>query len=293
MSAAEFIYTVLLKPPLLRRGANFILTSMLPRTIRVKGATIHLNPSDPVVSGALTLRSYEKEEIDFFVKWFQPGMTFVDVGANVGLYTGLALHISADARILCIEPDKNSSLYLKRTIQSNRATEQQSNVTVCHVAASDDQGKLILYKNSQNKGDNRIYADPLCDERETIESDTLDNICERAGVESINYLKVDVQGAEFKVFSGAKRILSQSSDCIVMTEFWPYGLKQCGFTPHLYLSLLQELGFTLYELSGKTLEEIKDFDDIISRSPGRVYRNLIGLKGESSLKLYGPTGQST
>ena len=127
MSAAEFIYTVLLKPPLLRRGANYILTSMLPRTINVKGATIHLNPSDPVVSGALTLRSYEKEEIDFFVKWFQPGMTFVDVGANVGLYTGLALHISADARILCIEPDKNSSLYLKKTIQSNRATEQQSN----------------------------------------------------------------------------------------------------------------------------------------------------------------------
>jgi FkbM family methyltransferase len=293
MSAAEFIYTVLLKPPLLRRGANYILTSMLPRTIKVKGATIHLNPSDPVVSGALTLRSYEKEEIDFFVKWFQPGMTFVDVGANVGLYTGLALHISADARILCIEPDKNSSLYLKKTIQSNRATEQQSNVTVCHVAASDAQGKLILYKNSQNKGDNRIYADPLCDERETIESDTLDNICERAGVESINYLKVDVQGAEFKVFSGAKRILSQSADCIVMTEFWPYGLNQCGFTPHLYLSLLQELGFTLYELSGKTLEEIKDFDDIISRSPGRVYRNLIGLKGMFASKVYGPTSQST
>jgi FkbM family methyltransferase len=293
MSAAEFIYTVLLKPPLLRRGANFILTSILPRTIRVKGATIHLNPSDPVVSGALTLRSYEKEEIDFFVKWFQPGMTFVDVGANVGLYTGLALHISSDARILCIEPDKNSSLYLEKTIQSNRATEKRSNVTVYNTAASDTKGKLILYKNSQNKGDNRIYADPLCDERETIESDTLDNICEQAEVKYINYLKVDVQGAEFKVFSGAKRILSQSSDCIVMTEFWPYGLKQCGVTAHLYLSLLQELGFTLYELSGKTLEEIKNIDDIISRSPGRVYRNLIGLKGIYTLKIYGPTSHST
>jgi hypothetical protein len=78
-----------------------------------------------------------------------------------------------------------------------------------------------------------------------------------------------------------------------MTEFWPYGLKQCGATPHLYLSLLQELGFTLYELSGKALEEIKDFDDIISRSPGRVYRNLIGLKGTFTSKVYGPTSQST
>lgn len=292
MSAAEFIYTVLLKPPLLRRAANFILTSILPRTIKVKGATIHLNPSDPVVSGALTLRLYEKEEIDFFMKWFEPGMTFVDVGANVGLYTGLALSKSPQgANIVCIEPDSNSRYFLNQTIQSNKATEQQSNVSVFHVAASESKGKLLLYKNSQNKGDNRIYADPLCDECETIESDTLDNICEQAGLNLINYLKVDVQGAEFKVFAGAKRILSQSSDCIVMTEFWPYGLKQCGIAPYLYLSLLQELGFTLYELSRKRLVEIKDFEDIISRCPGRVYRNLIGIKGKFALKLNEPTGQ--
>ncbi|MFV0416345.1 MAG: FkbM family methyltransferase [Chthoniobacterales bacterium] len=284
MGIAEFIYTVLLKPPLFRKGANFILTSILPRTVKVRGATIHLNPADPVVSGALTLRSYENEEIDFFVKCFEPEMTLVDVGANVGLYTGLALHKPSKAKILCVEPDKSSFGYLKQTIQSNSTAAQQDNIAIHNLAASDSKGELTLYKNSENKGDNRIYADPLCNEHEKIASDTLDNLCEQAGLEHINYLKVDVQGAEFKVFSGARKILSQSPNCIVMTEFWPYGLRQCGSTPQQYLHLLRDLGFTLYELSGKTLEEIKDFDDIIARSPGRVYKNLVALKGKYSLK---------
>lgn len=67
MSVPEFIYTVLLKPAPLRKAANFVLKSILPRTVEVKGAIIHLNPEDPVVSGALALNVYEKAEIEFFI----------------------------------------------------------------------------------------------------------------------------------------------------------------------------------------------------------------------------------
>ncbi len=281
MTVAEFIYTVLLKPPLLKRSANLILRFILPKSIKIKGATIYLNPADPVVSGALTFRVYENDEIDFFLRWFESDMTFVDIGANVGLYTGLALsRCSGRANILSIEPHSESAKYLNQTIRSNRSAERHANITIRNIAASDSKGSAVLYKNSQNIGDNRIYPDPLCDECESIDADTLDNICEQAGFESVNYIKVDVQGAEFKVFSGASRILSRSPDCIIMTEFWPYGLTQCGSSPEQYLAMLQELGFTLYELSGKTLAKIESFQEIISRSPRRVYRNLIGLKGK-------------
>ena len=47
--------------------------------------------SDPVISGALTLGVYERGEIAFFRSRFRAGMTLVDVGANVGLYSALAL----------------------------------------------------------------------------------------------------------------------------------------------------------------------------------------------------------
>jgi hypothetical protein len=60
MTTAEFIYTVLLKPPFLRKVANATLKAILPMTVEVRGATIHLDPEDPVISGALMMRLYRK-----------------------------------------------------------------------------------------------------------------------------------------------------------------------------------------------------------------------------------------
>jgi putative flippase GtrA len=56
---------------------------------------------------------------------------------------------------------------------------------------------------------------PRTDE-EIVTTDTLDNICQRHGIESIHFLKVDVQGAEAKI-NGASRLLERSLDCILMT----------------------------------------------------------------------------
>jgi hypothetical protein len=65
-----------------------------------------------------------------------------------------------------------------------------------------------------------------------------------------------------------------------MTEFWPDGLSKCGATPLSYLRLLSDLGFSLYELLNGRLQTLNDFQSIIDKSPGRIYRNVIGLKGK-------------
>jgi len=282
MSVPEFIYTVLLKPAPLRKAANFVLKSILPRTIEVKGAIIHLNPEDPVVSGALALNVYEKAEIEFFCKWFEPCMNFVDVGANVGLYTGMALRKkNQNAFALSIEPDLQSVKFLKKTIASNN----NKNIFLCPIAASENSDKIFLYKNSQNKGDNRIYPDSILDECDAINSDTIDNLCKIHCIKKIDFIKIDVQGAEFKALSGGSQILTESPDCILMTEFWPYGLNKCNSCPEDYLIFLQELGFSLFELSGKNLIKIINLKKIINESSGRLYKNIIGLKGKYLLKI--------
>jgi len=125
MTTSEFIYTVLLKPRLLRRVANALIKLILPQTVRVRDAVIWINPNDPVVSGALALGVYERDEISFFQSHFTKGMTFIDVGANAGLYTGLALSTKDyKGTLLAIEPCSESRYYLEKTIQNNRTTEQ-------------------------------------------------------------------------------------------------------------------------------------------------------------------------
>lgn len=283
MSVAEFVYTVLLKPPPLRHLANATIKAIVPAHVRVGDALIWLNPADPVVSGALSLRVYEREEMAFFRSIIGGGMTFVDVGANVGLYTALALATPGfTGRILAIEPHAESRIYLAKTIASNNAGLHGRQVDICAAAASDRAGRVTLYKNPNNKCDNRLYADPLLGEREEVSTDTLDNICVRQGIDSIQFLKIDVQGSEAQVVQGASDILSRSSDCVLMTEFWPYGLERAGADASGYIELLHGLGFTLFRLTGKSPYPVPLGDPraLVAALPGRCYANLIGLKGE-------------
>ena len=280
MKISEFIYTVLLKPAPLRKSANFLLKTIAPRTLKRYGATIHLNPNDPILPGALTLNVYERDEISFFLKSFQPNMTFVDVGANVGLYTGLAMsRNNFQGRVLCIEPDPISRQFLEKTITSNKGSTEDCKITISPFAASNTNETLVLYKNPENKCDNRIYPDEILTEQVSIQAKTLDSICESEDISEIQFLKIDVQGAEGKVLQGASKILSSSPNCILMTEFWPYGLLHCGIKPTEYIAQLQELRFNLYELSRGKLFPLSNVDTIVQKNIGRLYINLVGLKG--------------
>ena len=278
MTIAEFVYTVLLRPQPLRRAANATIRALLPKSIRVGAATVWLNPDDPVISGALTLGVYERGEIAYFRSRFRADMTFIDIGANVGLYSALALSTPGfRGRVLAIEPHGESRLYLQKTVEANGGAAQ-----ICELAASDRPGTLTLYKNPENKGDNRLYPDPLLRGEERIAADTLDNICQRHGIAAAQFIKIDVQGAEAQVMRGAQGLVAASSDCVLMTEFWPYGLARCGADGLAYLQLLHELGFRLYEL-GRNLAPVDDPRALVERTQGRRYANLVGVKGDARL----------
>jgi FkbM family methyltransferase len=282
MNISEFIYTVMLAPAPLRRAANALIKATLRQTVSVGGGVIWLNPDDPVISGALSLGAYEKAEIAFFRRHFGKDMTFIDVGANVGLYTAMAM-ATPDFRgkIIAVEPHGESRRYLLQTVAANDRTGLGTVVVDPH-AASDCTGSLRLFKNAGNKGDNRIYADSLLEEQEAIQGDTLDRICARHGVQSTQFVKIDVQGAEARVVAGATTLLKNSPNCILMTEFWPRGIINCGGHPLDYVASLLGLGFCLYELQGSVpaLVPLESCEDLVRRNPGRHYANLIGLKGE-------------
>ncbi len=282
MTIAEFVYTVLLRPRPLRRAANATLRALLPKSIRVGGATVWLNPDDPVISGALTLGVYERGEIAYFRSRFRADMTFIDIGANVGLYSALALSTPGfRGRVLAIEPHAESRLYLQKTIEGNGGNAGGA-AQICELAASDSPGTLTLYKNPENKGDNRLYPDPMLRGEERIAADTLDNICGRYGIAAAQFIKIDVQGAEAQVIRGAQGLIGASSDCVLMTEFWPYGLARSGGDGLAYLQLLHALGFRLYEL-GSELAPVEDPRALVERTQGRRYANLVGVKGNASL----------
>lgn len=279
MTLLEFTYTVLLKPAPLRKMANATIRAIIPRTLKLHGATVVLNPNDPVVSGALTFGGYEIPETKFFLRVCRPGITFLDIGANVGYYSALAsARIQGQGKIIALEPDPENFKYLQATIAANDGTV----ATAIQKAASDHAGVMTLHTSADNRGDNRLYANELASGSCEVQVERVDNILASLGTGEVNLIKIDVQGYEAYVLAGMRETIAQSHNLVLLSEFWPDGLRRAGSDPAAYLSGLRQLGLNLYELtSDARLIPVTDPEDLIRRFHGRRYTNVAGFKGSS------------
>ena len=273
---AEFVYCYLLRPWPLRQLTNWTIRQLLPKQIEIHGATVVLNPTDPVVSGALHFGVYEKAETRFFQSACRDGMTFLDVGANLGYYTALATRaVGPNGRVLAVEPDPDSFGYLEQTIAANAV----GNVQAFPVAASDAPATLPLYISTDNRGDNRLYASGEDRPQVEVTARPLDALLRENKIDTVDLIKIDVQGYEPKVIAGLRETIAASPNLTLLTEFWPQGIDEAGEDANEFLQTLRELGLTLHELQPDgSLAELTDDTDLIARHQGRRYTNLIGRK---------------
>lgn len=286
MTVPEFIYAVLLRPRPLRKMANALIRAALPAEIRRDGAVVILNPNDPVVSGALALRVYENTETRFFKNVCKPGMTFLDVGANIGLYTALALpRIGRAGRVVALEPDRESFEYLRKTVIANRA----ENVTCIRKGAADYSGVMKLFVSENNRGDNRLYDNELSTGSYDVDVAPVDLLLEELGITVVDLVKIDVQGFEGHVLRGMRETIARSPNLTILMEFWPHGLQCAGTKPAGLLADLEAIGLVVYELrSDGSLRLVEDRQALIERYPGRQYTNLVAAKesGGSRVQRY-------
>ena len=291
MTLAEFIYTVVLKPRPLKKAVNWLILSLVRKAVNIGPAIVHLNPRDPVVSGALSLGVFERRELAFFARSCKAGMTVIDVGANVGIYTASAMHlVKGSGVVVAFEPHPESRQYLLRTVDANAKRLAPTGAPRVHVrdtAAASSDGVARLFVNPDNKGDNRLYTSELTPETGALEirKRTIDASLQDLGISSADYLKLDVQGYEFDAVLGARRTIENSERMIILSEFWPEGLRRAsGQHASAYLQFLTTLGFKIYELKSDQLRLLSgpsDFDLLISRLKGRKYTNIVCLKAIS------------
>ena len=156
----------------------------------------------------------------------KPGMTVVDVGANLGLYTLLlAERVGPQGRVLAIEPDPELFSLLRENCSANGAV-----VDARQVALGQSPGRMILQRLTLNSGDNHLGAAGGTAFRRPLEVDvaTLDALA--PGLRP-DFIKVDVQGWELKVLKGMEGTLRAAGEAQIYLEFWPAGLRRAGDSP--------------------------------------------------------------
>lgn len=155
---------------------------------------------------------YDEEEINCIRGWIPAHYTFMDVGANFGVWTfSLAEHFR---EVLAFEPDPECFACLKKT----KAHLGNSHVSLFPLALSDENREGTLFPSQSSKGDGRIY-NPMDNERLEgikIPIRTFDALAQEEGLnKEFIFLKLDVQGAEPCVLRGMQNSFKRAKDVLL------------------------------------------------------------------------------
>lgn len=184
--------------------------------------------------------SFEPEESALIQRYLEHASVFVDVGANAGFFVCLARRMGK--HVIAVEPQRRNLDFL----YANLAANEWKDVEVFPVGLGDQPGLGTLYGGGTSASLIARWAGNSETWRQMTPISTLDILLsERFGNQNV-VIKVDVEGAEYKVLQGARRTLARSPAPvwlmeICLTEHHPAGVNPyfakvfhafwaCGYT---------------------------------------------------------------
>ena len=158
--------------------------------------------------------------LPFYAYWMwdylkpQKGDVFLDVGAHVGKYTlQVAKIVGEKGLVVAIEPDPANYAVLKRNMEMNNAR----NVIAINVAAWHCDTKLKIYLFESSLG-NSVKSDFGLGSKE-IEARALDGVLQEIGVNRVDWIKINVEGAELETLRGLENTLRNFYPKVI-AEIW-------------------------------------------------------------------------
>lgn len=204
-------------------------------------------------SSSATFIEVERAERLFYLEYLREGMTVFDVGANIGELTLMfSRFVDVGGCVHAFEP----SVTAFERLASICTAASLNNVRLERVALTEKEGTVILHSygddylswTSQAKRPLESYGINVHSiSSEEAPATTIDLYCETNHIASIDLLKVDVEGAEFQVLLGARRMLEARCIKCVTFEFGQTTFDM-GNDPNDIEAYLKGLGYFLRNL---------------------------------------------
>ena len=181
----------------------------------------------------------EQKETEAFLSLVRSGMTVLDIGANIGLYSLLsAKRLDGSGVVHAFEPTP----FVARRLRDNVRLNRFQNVIVNQIALSDRAGTAEFYVHEEADCSS---LGAVSSNRIEVQTMSLDEYLRRAAIERVDLIKIDVEGAEVKVLRGAQVLLSRPDAPAMMLEFNPPLLALMGTSDEELAALLSSYGYKL------------------------------------------------
>lgn len=205
----------------------------------------------------LLLSDLVQQYVFFFGQWepaisnyiasaLREGDTFIDVGANVGYYSLLAARIvGKSGRVFAVEPSPTIFSTLRNNVYLNMA----DNILLHNCAASDRAGEVRVFLHHQDNYGQTTIIEDRCEPgtvslEAIVRAFPLPVLVPKEDLLRAKFIKIDVEGAEWRVISGFSELLSQFSDRTeIIVETNAASLRAMGTSIDDLLLLFEAAGF--------------------------------------------------
>lgn len=188
---------------------------------------------------------YEFDTVAVCKEIIRPGMTVLDIGAHTGYFTLLFSRlVGPTGRVYAFEPHEPTFRMLSHNLRSAR----YRNVTAVQKAVGDQPGEVEFFEMSA-PGTHSLFNvaqhDPHFTLRRRLHTDctTVDRFLGTQGNPQVDFIKMDIEGAEEKALAGMRKTVRCSENLAIVVELNVRSLVAAGTTPVRFLETLLELGF--------------------------------------------------
>jgi len=202
------------------------------------------NLGEPLLKG-----TFESAELAFAQRFLKPGMTVLDLGAHHGLYTLLASkRVGSRGRVIAFEPSRRERRALLLHLILNRC----ANVKVERLAVGSEntEASFFVVKGSQT-GCNSLRPPDVRSgtSRTRVRVTRIDDWLEKQKYEQIDFVKLDVEGAELEALKGASKLLERRPRPVILAEVQDVRTIPWGYRAKDILAHLRDKGYRWFRLS--------------------------------------------
>lgn len=219
---------------------------------------------------------YEPEVASLCELMVDPAMDALDIGANVGIFTGLlASHLNDGRRVASLEPTRSAHQLLLRNMERNKLG---SRVLALQMVASDREGQheINVCAGREEYSSCGPIVHPAVrgalTERYRVLGTTIDALCRQHGLEP-GFMKIDVEGYEYRVLVGAAGTIGKYRPTI-LAEVSDSMLRSCGASSSILFSWFAQMGYQVLNAASLGAKAKGDFEGEVLAVPngcaGRV-----------------------
>lgn len=243
------------------------------------GLKLNLHLGNDISLPTFVSGSIDPNEFYLLDRFLSEGMTVFDIGANEGFYTVFAANrVGQTGRVIAFEPSARE----RRRLDANVSLNDLSNVTVEGIGLADREEQAVLrICEYGHEGQNTIGGfayDVKQAETQAIRLRSLDSYLHDHPVDRLDLIKVDVEGAEERVFRGARETLERFQP-VLLLEMNEKSLRLQGSSCRNVEELLQSTGYRLYSFASATGALVAAQDGVYSENVVAIHRDKVDRAG--------------